>query len=226
MSGQETIFVHYPVFRCTDRWREMSAADRDAAAQEAACLLDAAAPNVTVRGVYSSVGFRPDADIAMWWVAATADALQDLLVAFRKTALGRALELSWTFMGLHRAAEFNPEHTPAFLRGEEPRRYLCVYPFVRTAEWYLLSPQERGRLLKEHGEIGHLYTTDVLTNTTQAFGLGDYEWVLAFETDHLDRLVDMIRALRAAEARRYTKLEVPFITGIRKDLAAVVADLA
>jgi chlorite dismutase len=66
---------------------------------------------------------------------------------------------------------------------------------------------------------------DVLANTTSAFGLGDWEWILAFEADDLPRLVDCVRRLRSAEARRYTKVEVPFITGIRKELPAAVSDM-
>jgi chlorite dismutase len=111
------------------------------------------------------------------------------------------------------------------MRGEDPKKYLCVYPFVRTAEWYLLKPYERRRLLKEHGMLGREFP-DVLPNTTSAFGLSDWEWILAFEADRLERIVDCIRRLRDAEARRFTKEEVPFVIGIRKPLEEVVADLA
>ncbi|HYF12341.1 MAG TPA: chlorite dismutase family protein, partial [Actinomycetota bacterium] len=141
------------------------------------------------------------------------------------TELGSRMELTHAFLGAVRPPEFNPQHQPAFLRGEDPKRYLCVYPFVRTADWYLLPPEERGRLLREHGEIGREFP-DVLPNTTSAFGLGDWEWILAFEADELDRIVDCIRRLREAEARRFTKEEIPFVTGIRKDVRSVFADLA
>ena len=67
---------------------------------------------------------------------------------------------------------------------------------------------------------------DVLPNTTSAFGLNDWEWILAFEADRLERIVDCIRRLRDSEARRYTKEEVPFVVGIRKPLDEVIADLA
>ena len=219
------VFSYHAAFRRGPRWRQLAAAQRAQAVAEAEALLYAPESPVQVRGVYSSVGFRPDTDLLMWWTAPSAEAVQSLLVAFQRTLLGGHLELSWAFLGLHRPAEFNPDHLPAFLRGEPPRRYLCVYPFVRTPDWYLLPPQERARLLQEHGELGRRFP-QVLTNTTQGFGLGDYEWVLAFETDELDKLVDVIRTLRAAEARRYTKLEVPFLLGIRKGLAEAVADLA
>ncbi len=50
-------------------------------------------------------------------------------------------------------------------------------------------------------------------NTVSAFALGDYEWVLAFEADELHRIVDLMRDLRATEARRHVREEVPFFTG-------------
>jgi hypothetical protein len=117
-------------------------------------------------------------------------------------------------------AEFT--RPPARLRGCAAEAYLCVYPFVRTPEWYLLSREERGALLAEHGIIGREFP-EVLTNTTSAFGLGDWEWILAFEADRADTLVDCIRRLRDAKARTFTKEEIPFVTGIRKSVADALA---
>ena len=91
-------------------------------------------------------------------------------------------------MALHRPAEFNRSHIPAFLAEEEPRRYVCVYPFVRSYEWYLLPEDERRALLAEHGQLARDYP-DVRANTVAAFALGDYEWMLAFEADELHRIV-------------------------------------
>jgi peroxiredoxin len=128
------------------------------------------------------------------------------------------------FLGLVRPAEFAKDHLPAFVQGKEPKKYMNVYPYVRTPDWYLLQPAERGRLLKEHGAAGREFA-DVWANTTSAFGLGDYEWILCFEGDSPDRIVELLRRLRATEARRYTKLEIPFFTGIRKPVPEVIADL-
>ena len=88
-----------------------------------------------------------------------------------------------------------------------------------------MPAEDRGKLLRDHGAMGREFP-DVSPNTTSAFGLGDWEWILAFEADDLSRIVDCIRRLRDAKARAYTKEEVPFITGIRKDLPDVVRDLA
>ena len=98
-------------------------------------------------------------------------------------------------MALHRPAEFNQSHVPAFLADEEPRRYVCVYPFVRSYEWYLLPEAERRALLAEHGQLARDYP-DVRANTVASFALGDYEWMLAFEADELHRIVDLMRHLR------------------------------
>jgi peroxiredoxin len=216
----ETLYALYPCFKAAPGFREL---DVDDAGQEIENLFKEWT-DLTVRGVYSTAGFRADTDLMLWFVGPSPDAVQDALVAFRRTEAGRRLDPSWTFMGVVKPAEFTADHAPAFAKGEAPRKYLSVYPFVRTPEWYLLPPEERSVLLRDHGEIGREFP-DVLANTTSAFGIGDWEWILAFEADELDRIVDCIRRLREAEARRFTKEEVPFVTGIRKDVRAVFEDL-
>jgi hydrogen peroxide-dependent heme synthase len=220
----DTVFALYPVFLAADEFRELGEEDVGGFAQELENLVKSWEGVVEVRGSYSTVGFRADADLLLWLVGRSAEDVQRFLVEFRRTDAGRLLDLSWSFMGMVRPAEFTPDHQPAFLKGEGPRTYLCVYPFVRSQEWYLLPREKRAELLAEHGVMGREFP-EVLANTTSAFGLGDWEWILAFETDQLDRLVDCIRRLRDAEARRFTKEEVPFITGIRKDIRGCLNDL-
>lgn len=219
---EELIFASYPVFKArADRIGDL---DRDVAAKEVDALVEEWSERVQTRGIYSTVGFRADADLMFWWIGRSADDLQDLVAAFRQTQLGRALAPREQFLGLVRPAEFAKDHLPAFVRGEAPKRYISVYPFVRTPEWYLLPPDDRGALLREHGGAGREFP-DVLANTTSAFGLGDWEWILTFEADAPDRIVELIRRLRATEARRYTKVEIPFYAGIRRTAAEVIASL-
>ncbi len=218
MTEFETPYTLYAAFRARQPGTDALAS---AAAEGEAALTGTGA---TLRGAYSLAGFRADADLLLWLVGPTADALQDALVAFRHTELGRALDAVWTNVGVHRDAEFNKGHIPAFLQGEEPRRYVCVYPFVRSLEWYLLDPQERSDMLREHGMMARDFA-DVRANTVSGFALGDYEWLLAFEADELTRIVDLMRQLRGARARAHMREELPFFTGVRKPLAAVVADL-
>jgi chlorite dismutase len=188
-------------------------------------LIDqAAAKDVTTRGLYDVGGLRADADFMFWWHAPTADDLQEVYSRFRRTSLGRACQPVWSAMALHRPAEFNKSHLPAFLTDEEPRAYVCVYPFVRSYEWYLLPDEERRAMLAEHGKMARGFP-DVRANTVASFALGDYEWMLAFEADELHRIVDLMRELRASTARRHVREEVPFYTGSRKPVAELVAAL-
>lgn len=169
---------------------------------------------VTVRGFYDVSGLRADADLMVWLHGDTAEDLQRDLRRLRRTELLRHLLPTWNAMGVHRDAEFNRAHVPGFLRGIEPKQWLCLYPFVRSYEWYLLPEAERGRMLAEHGRRGAAFT-EVIANTVASFALGDYEWMLPLESDDVTALVDLMRDLRATDARRHVREEVPFFTGRR-----------
>jgi peroxiredoxin len=214
-------YTMWSVFRASDALP----ADRSALVSEVEDLLDQlAAKDVVVRGLYDVSGLRADADIMVWWHASSADELQEAYGRLRRTALGRNLEPVWSQLALHRPAEFNKSHLPAFLADEEARAYVCVYPFVRSYEWYLLPDEERRAMLAEHGRMARDFP-DVRANTVASFALGDYEWMLAFEADELHRIVDLMRELRASTARRHVREEVPFYTGRRKPVAELIASL-
>jgi chlorite dismutase len=199
-----------------------SGADRAAEGAEVEKLFaELAEADVVVRGVYDVAGLRADADLMVWWHAATSEELQDAYHRFRRTALGRRLAPVWSQMALHRPAEFNKSHVSAFLSDEEPKKHVCVYPFVRSYEWYLLEDSERRRMLAEHGKMARDYA-DVRANTVSSFALGDYEWLLAFEADELYRIVDLMRHLRGSDARRHVREEVPFYTGALTGIADLV----
>ncbi|MDR6905639.1 chlorite dismutase [Agromyces sp. 3263] len=177
--------------------------------------------SVTVRGIYDVSGLRADADVMLWLHGPTAEGLQWALRELRRARLFRALLPTWNAMGVHRDAEFNKSHVPGFLRGIEPKAWLTVYPFVRSYDWYLLAPEERGRMLAEHGRKGAAFR-GVIANTVSSFALGDYEWLLPLESDELTDLVDLMRDLRATDARRHVREEVPFYTGRRISTAELV----
>jgi hydrogen peroxide-dependent heme synthase len=199
------------------RLRDVLGADADRAGEAAEVddlLAKLAVDDTVTRGVYDLSGLRADADVLLWWHAETPEQVQDAYNRFRRTAFGRRLDPVWSQLAMHRPAEFNKGHVPAFMADEEARGYVCVYPFVRSYEWYLLPEEERREMLVEHGKMGREYA-DVRANTVASFALGDYEWILAFEADELHRIVDLMRHLRASTARRHVREEVPFYTGPR-----------
>ncbi len=206
----ETQFTHTLVYRRTWRWLSAPRGDAAREVRDALC----AHPEVTVRGVYSTAGLRPDADLAFWLLAEDVAAIQAVAAELRRTLFGRCCDLSHAFLGVAHKPEYVGDHYASFQLGKPPLRYLCLYPFVRTPEWYLLPHAERGRILREHGLMGREFP-EIQTNNVQAFGLGDWEWLLAFECDRPERFAALIRRLREAEARRWTKSETPFIVGRR-----------
>jgi chlorite dismutase len=215
-------YTMWSVFRAAS---PLGAALREDLAGEVESLFEQlASKDVVVRGTYDVSALRADADLMVWWHAPTADVLQEAYSRLRRTKLGAHLAPVWSNAALHRPAEFNKSHIPAFLGGEEPKAYLCVYPFVRSYEWYLLPDEERRDMLAEHGLQARGYP-DVRANTVASFALGDYEWILAFEADELHRIVDLMRDLRASRARRHVREEIPFFTGRLRPVAEIVAAL-
>jgi chlorite dismutase len=218
-----TAFALWAVFR-----RPVGAVTQggdDAVAELDAVVAAGAERGVTVRGFYDVSGFRADADVMIWLHGDDAQTIQSVLRAIRRTTLFAEAEPVWHVMAMHREAEFNKRHTPAFLRGKDPEAWITVYPFVRSYEWYLLPEEERSTMLRDHGIAGAKYRR-VLTNTIATFALSDYEWILPLESPELVDLVDLMRDLRATEARRHVREEVPFYTGRRVSTAELPEVLA
>jgi chlorite dismutase len=180
---------------------------------------------VELRGVYDVSGLRADADLMLWLTGATAESLQLALRRLRRTSQLEVLDPTWNALGVHRDAEFSRDHLPAFAKGLPPKRWVTVYPFVRSYEWYLLPDDERRQLLREHGMAGSTYP-QVQANTVASFALGDYEWILALEADDPIDLVDLMRHLRSTGARLHVREEIPFFTGrliTRDEIAEVLS---
>lgn len=218
-------YVMFSVFSVRPGVLDDGAISRSEVADQAATFLKQQEERgVVVRGVYDIAGMRADADYLIWTHAERVEDLQAAYSEFRRTALGRASSPVWSNVGLHRPAEFNKSHVPAFIAGEPAGAYLCLYPFVRSHEWYVLPEEDRRRMLHEHGMAARPYK-EVRANTVPAFALGDYEWLLAFEAPELHSIVDLMRDLRNTEARLHAREETPFFTGPRVEIEQLVASL-
>ena len=199
MKGQrarelnETIrYTMWSVFRLRE---PLGDADRAGEAGEVEELFaQLAGKDVVVRGTYDLSGLRADADVLVWWHAPTSDALQEAYSALRRTAFGQRLDPVWSQLALHRPAEFNKSHLPAFVAGEEPGGVplpVPVRPVLR------LVPAARRRAPRRCWPTTvawpHAGTPTSARTPSPAFALGDYEWLLAFEAPELHRIVDLMR---------------------------------
>jgi peroxiredoxin len=226
MSEQaQTTYANFWLYRVEPAWRRLSEEERTRGREEFEDVLDRMrAEGVELRGAYSTVGLRHDTDMILWVVTQDIDALQRLAVALQRTVLGGYLEPRYTYLGVALGSRYTSDHAPAFIKGVPPKRYLSVYPFIKTHEWYQLPFEERRAAMAEHGRMGREYP-NILTNTVSSFGIADHEFVVAFEADDIGEMVRMVEYLRPAASRPYTKLDTPIFLGIMKTVPEVLADL-
>ena len=207
-SAEELFYTRWTVFKRGTATAESGAHTLDEV------LSSFEADGVVLRGFYDVSAMRADADIMVWLHGPRPEDLQSAIRRLRRTEQFAGTTMVWSAMGVHRDAEFTKSHSPAFSRGVAPAAWVCVYPFVRSYEWYILPTDERRDMLIDHGMKGRKYP-QVIANTVSSFALNDYEWILGLEAPELVDLVDLMRYLRETEARRHVREEVPFYTGRR-----------
>jgi chlorite dismutase len=180
---------------------------------------------------YSLVGIRADVDIMLWRICYTLEDLQDMQVEMSKTSLGRYLRTAYSLLSMTRRSTYLIGHEH---EGQSDSRgvlvpgkykYIFIYPFVKTREWYLLNQPTRQGMMNEHIVVGHKYPS-VKLNTTYSFGLDDQDFVVAFESDHPEDFVDLVMELRETDGSKYTVRDTPIFTGILKPVPELLETLA
>ncbi|MEE9498742.1 MAG: chlorite dismutase family protein, partial [Nitrospinaceae bacterium] len=178
---------------------------------------------------YTTMGIRADAEILFWRVSNRMENFQEMTTKMYRTGLGKYLIQTYSYFSQTKRSMymdiFNPEH-------EEDRthiipgkaKYLFIYPFTKKREWYLLTKFARQGIMDEHIFIGNKYPS-VKLNTTYSFGIDDYEFVVAFETDSPDDFVDLVMDLRETEGSRYTLEDTPIFTCTAMSLEDAVNSL-
>jgi chlorite dismutase len=222
MAGNPTYTVFW-LYKVDPSWLERPESDK-ARAREAFLSMLESHQDVSLRAAYSTIGFRADVDLILWTIAPSAEALQQLAIDLNRTELRRALEMRYSYLGIGGFSRYDAEHGPAFLKGIPPKRYLSVYPFIKTPQWYVLPFEERRAMMAVHGDLGDEYPS-ILTNTVSSFGIADQEFIVALEDDDPAVLVQMVQRLREAEVRIYTSVDTPIFLGLRKPTEEALTDL-
>ncbi len=215
-------FVQYLFLQTDPQWRRLPEEVRARGRREFATVVTGADGIRT--DAYSTLGMKTDAELLLWRRAADPEPLQENLSALLQTGLGQYCRLSTVLFGLTRPSQYTRRRTTQeqALDEESRLRYLVVYPFAKTIEWYLMSREARQGMMNEHMRIGHEYAEvrQVLLYTT---GLDDQEFIVAYETDDLARHQALVIALRDTEARRYTSRDTPIFTAIYRPLETALA---
>lgn len=216
-------FVQYLFLKTDPCWRRLDESARESGRYEFAEAIAAAAPGITTHA-YSTLGLKAGAELMLWWRSDDPVAVQDALGGLLSTGLGRYCAIAHTLWGLTRPSMYTRRRTVQEQAVDETTRlrYLVVYPFTKTIEWYLMSRDARQGMMNEHMRIGHEFddVRQVLLYTT---GLDDQEFIVAYETDRLDRHQDLVIALRGTEARRYTFRDTPIFTAVHRPLEEALA---
>jgi len=216
------IFFNFSFFKIDPKWRWMA----DLAKEESAKEVENVIKNSSVKfRSYSTLGLRDDADFLFWFASESLEDIQNLISKIYLTVIGKYIYPSHVYLSNTRPSIYaKVPHPRGWLGDEEQKKFVIVYPFLKTREWYLLPIQERQAMMDEHVEVGKKYP-EVLLNTTYSFGIHDEDFMLAFETNDLITFQNLIMELRETKVSRHVKVDTPMIVCVKKDIIPLIISL-
>ncbi|MBM4405465.1 MAG: chlorite dismutase family protein [Chloroflexi bacterium] len=221
--------VRYAVYRLSPEWRRLDGATRDAGKREFAAVIGEHNDRMMIRP-YSLTATRGDADFMLWTVANSLDDFQSLYTGLARTGLGKYATIPYSYFAMTRRSIYIDKHTHEGQEGARLKirpggaKFLFVYPFVKSREWYALPMADRQRMMDEHIAVGHKYP-GIRINTSYSFGLDDQEFVVAFEGDNPSEFLDLVMELRDSQASCYTIRDTPSFTAAAMPLDQLLATL-
>jgi chlorite dismutase len=222
-------FVNFAFYKLDPKFRQLPGDEKYHARDEFLSLFSSPRPGLMCL-TYSTAGLRPDCDFLLWRISLSADDFQAQTAAINKTRLGGYLHTPWSFVSMTKRSMYidkvDPFHTAESRTHIIPgkRKYLFVYPFVKTREWYLLPLEKRQEIMDVHIRIGNEFPS-VKLNTTYSFGLDDQDFVVAFETEEPKDFLDLVMKLRETESSKYTQRDTPIFTCIQMPMEKVLDQL-
>ena len=214
--------VHAWLLRLDPAWRRRSAEERRADL-DAFCGAAERTDRRLTQHAYSTIGLRAEGDLLLWRMADDLEAVEEIAADLLSAGIGRWMAPTLSMIGLTRPSQYvkRPTTQEQSLFTGERSRYLVVYPFVKSTEWYLTPADERQEVMKGHMRVGHRYP-QVRQLLAYSFGLDDQEFIVAYETDDLLAFQDLVRELRETESRRSTIRDTPIITGLHRPLGGIL----
>ena len=221
-NDDEKYYFNFLFFQIDPKWRWMA----DLAKEESAKEVENVVKNSGIMfRSYSTLGLRADSDFLFWFAAKTVEEIQSVISKIYLTVFGKYIISSQTYLSCTRPSIYARKgRTISFIAGNESKKYVVVYPFTKTREWYLLSNEERQKMMDEHIDVSQKYP-DIILNTTYSFGIDDQDFMLAFETDDLRDFQNLIMDLRETKVSAYVKVDTPMIVCVKKDIQSLIASL-
>jgi len=221
-EAHEQYYFDFSFFKVDPKWRWMA----DLAKEESAREVDTVIKNSGIKiRTYSTLGLRDDADFLFWFAAKSVEEIQNVVSKLYSTVFGKYIAPSRTYLSCTRPSMYAKKGKPmSFVAGNDPKKYVVVYPFRKSTEWYLLTRGKRQELMDEHIEVSQKYA-QISLNTTYSFGIGDQDFMLAFEVDDLRDFQDLIMDLRETRVSRYVTADIPMIPCVNRDIVPLISSL-
>jgi len=227
-AKQPRQLVRFTFYKLDPQWQLLPVDVRERGKAEMKRLFDTHAEHALIRS-FGLYGLRSDCDFMLWQATYDIEDLRSLSSQIRRSALGPYLRETHAFLSMTKRSVYvgknaRGAHDPRLVIAPEDKKYLFVYPFVKTRAWYALPAEDRKRMMNEHIRVGLTYPT-VSLNTTYSFGLDDQEFVVAFETDNLADFLDLVQELRETEASMYTLRDTPMFTCVAQSLDSILDEI-
>jgi chlorite dismutase len=221
-NDDEKYYFNFSFFQIDPKWRWMA----DLAKEESAREVENVIRNSGIKfRSYSTLGLRSDADFLFWFAAKSIEEIQSIISKIYLTVFGKYIIPTQTYVSCTRPSMYARKgRIISFVAGNESKKYVVIYPFTKTREWYLLSKEDRQNMMDEHINISQKYP-DIVLNTTYSFGIDDQDFMLAFETDELRDFQDLIMNLRETQVSKYVKIDTPMIPCVKKDIIPLISSL-
>lgn len=223
-------FVNFRFYRVDPAWRRLAAAEKEKGRKDFVKALESFRQKGVIWNSYSLLGIRPECEFLIWRISEVVDRFQEMTSQCFQTHFGKHITSPYSYLAMTKRSMYVDKHVHPGQESSRTRivpgeaKYLFVYPFVKTREWYHLPKEKRQELMDEHIRIGHKYPS-VKLNTTYSFGLDDQDFVVAFESDKPADFLDLVMELREAESSRYTLRDTPTFTCIKKPLEIILKEL-
>jgi chlorite dismutase len=218
----ERLFVQALALGLDPAWRRLPERERAEDAAELIRAFERGREGVTTF-TYSMIGLHPGAELMLWRQADSLDLLEEAAADVLRAGAGRSLHVVHSLLGIIQPSQYvkRPTEQEQSLFSGRRSRYLVVYPFTKSTEWYLLGQSARQGIMNEHMRVGHEYP-QIRQLLAYSFGIDDQDFLVAYETDDLVQFGNLVRDLRGTESRRSTVRDTPILTCVHRPLAEIM----
>jgi chlorite dismutase len=218
-----TLYLNFSFYKVDPKWRWLNDIGKDEAAKEFTSLIEIANTKMRIM-TYSTIGIRKESDFMLWSISDSIEKIQVLTSKVYTTVLGKYIDTSEVYLSASRPSIYSNKTASSFMVHDQPLKYNIVYPFIKSRDWYLLPFEKRSEMMKEHINVGKKFP-QIRLNTSYSFGMGDQDFMLAFETDNLMDFQDLIMKLRETQVNRYVVRDTPMIVCVYKKIFDIIKSL-